>query len=303
MSLTLSRKDLRKIIGKGGFSVVFLLPDGKTVARVRNQRVGAICVDAAEKALQDIQCVHQEIFELRPLAPVTTRPLGVRRIVFGKNVWKLAYIESLADGHDAFDYCQAIDDIRELRMFVDSIVFGAADVLVCLQEHFSPQGLFCHDDVRMENIMYNPRRRSVQLIDLDRFKIVRPNAPAAKNYTKTKVQRPVFNGDGDLKKLDEITVRVRRGVSSDMQTLLLSVWPSIVVFCHEYNHDCSESLRFVCRVAESLMVGVGSHEAYAQANTTLETTCDPREIMRRFSGLPSHPQTQTNNAHKNKKKK
>ena len=291
MSLTLSRKDLRKIIGKGGFSVVFLLPDNKTVARVRNQRVGPICVDAAEKALQDIQCVHREIFELRPLAPVTTRPLGVRRIVFGKNVWKLAYIESLADGCDAFDYCQAIDDIGELRMFAESIVIGVADVLVCLQEHFSPQGLFCHDDVRLENIMYNPLRRSVQLIDLDRFKIIRPNAPAAQNYTKTKVQRPVFTGDGNLKKLNEITVRVRRGVSSDMQTLLLSVWPSIVVFCHEYSTDCPESLRFVCRVAESLMVGVGSHEAYAQAHSTLVSTCDPRKILRHFLGLFSHPQT------------
>ena len=52
-------------------------------------------------------------------------------------------------------------------------------------------------------------------------------------YTAVIFQYPIFNKKGKLTVFEEVYARVRHSKTSDMQTLVPSLWSSVVSFCAE----------------------------------------------------------------------
>lgn len=271
----LSRKELgRSVIGKGGFCTVFLLPDKQTVARLRKQRFKTNSEDLRkeEKTLESVLELHNELHDFFN-GEGFTKPLGLVRVPVRRGIEQLAYLETLAPGVDAFEHGGAVEKIEDFETFTVSVVRGVSKILIDLQDYFAPRGEFYHDDLRLENLVYNPESGSVTLIDLDRATIGGEKRPC----TVIIFQYPVVHKKGKLSGFEEVCARVRHSKASDMQTLLLSLWSSVVSFCARLNLEPLEAMRAVSSLATAIMPDRNTNPVSDRADL-----CDPRILYARF---------------------
>lgn len=204
-------------IGVGGFSSVFLVQGGQTVAKVsrrRFRREGLL-----DRQLERLRGVRDVQNAVRKEAP-DPRCVPFVYTVSPMEGYRTVVVEDRGAGVDAFEFANDhLRGVAQMECFFLCVLRTCAEVLAAASRF----GHFCHNDLRLENLMYNEPDGRVTLVDFERATFVGENGETA-TTVKIPYMSPV-PPNGFARKI----LVLDQSPASDLQCLVSSLWPQVVL--------------------------------------------------------------------------